>query len=43
MGLPELAFGWGFNNATHFARVFKERFGCSPRDYRAQTKVQLAS
>lgn len=41
--ITELAFGWGFNNATHFARVFKERFGCSPRDYRAQTKVQLAS
>jgi AraC-like DNA-binding protein len=33
--ITEVAFGWGFNNATHFARVFKDRFGLSPRDFRA--------
>lgn len=32
--ITEIAFGWGFNNATHFARVFRNHFGTSPRDYR---------
>jgi len=38
--ITEIAFSWGFNNATHFARVFRERYGLSPRDYRA---AQLSS
>lgn len=38
--ITEIAFSWGFNNATHFARVFRERYGSSPRDYRA---AQLSS
>jgi AraC-like DNA-binding protein len=32
--ITEVAFGWGFNNATHFARVFKDHYGLAPRDYR---------
>ncbi|HEY0300512.1 MAG TPA: helix-turn-helix domain-containing protein [Rhizomicrobium sp.] len=32
--ITEIAFGWGFNNATHFARVFREHYGTSPRAYR---------
>ena len=32
--ITEIAFGWGFNNATHFARVFRNAYGMSPRDYR---------
>jgi AraC family transcriptional activator of tynA and feaB len=38
--ITEIAFSWGFNNATHFARVFREKYGMSPRDYRA---AQLSS
>jgi len=38
--ITEIAFSWGFNNATHFARVFREKYGLSPRDYRA---AQLSS
>jgi AraC family transcriptional activator of tynA and feaB len=38
--ITEIAFSWGFNNATHFARVFREKYGTSPRDYRA---MKLAS
>lgn len=34
--ITEIAFGWGFNNATHFARVFRNHYGTSPRDYRNQ-------
>lgn len=29
-----IAFEWGFNNTTHFARVFRERFGLSPSELR---------
>ncbi|WP_321396874.1 helix-turn-helix domain-containing protein [Emcibacter sp.] len=32
--ITEIAFGWGFNNSTHFARVFRNHYGMSPRDYR---------
>ena len=32
--ITEIAFSWGFNNATHFARVFRDQYGTSPRDYR---------
>lgn len=38
--ITEIAFSWGFNNATHFARVFREKYALSPRDYRA---AQLSS
>ena len=32
--ITEIAFGWGFNNATHFARVFRNQYRTSPRDFR---------
>lgn len=32
--VSELAFGWGFNDAAHFSRAFRARFGCSPRELR---------
>ncbi|MEJ0042287.1 MAG: helix-turn-helix domain-containing protein [Rhizomicrobium sp.] len=28
--ITEIAFGWGFNNATHFARVFRNHYGTNP-------------
>jgi AraC family transcriptional activator of tynA and feaB len=42
LGNPELrdksitmiAFSWGFNNAAHFSRCFKSRFGVSPTEHR---------
>jgi AraC-like DNA-binding protein len=33
--ITEIAFGWGFNDAAHFSRIFRARFGCSPRELRA--------
>lgn len=33
--ITDIAFGWGFQNATHFSRRFKAAFGHSPQDYRA--------
>lgn len=29
---------WGFGNMSHFSRVFRDRFGMSPRDYRQLAK-----
>jgi len=34
--VSEIAFGRGFNDAAHFSRAFRERFGCSPREWRLQ-------
>ena len=34
--ITEISFGWGFNDAAHFSRVFKHRFGCSPRELRTE-------
>jgi AraC-like DNA-binding protein len=30
-----IAFSWGFNDAAHFSRAFRARFGCAPSDLRA--------
>jgi len=32
--ITDIAFVWGFNSMTHFSRVFKERYGASPRCFR---------
>jgi len=32
--ITEIAFQNGFNDASHFGRVFREHFGCTPREYR---------
>lgn len=34
--ITEIAFSWGFNDAAHFSRIFRARFGCSPRELRAE-------
>ena len=31
-----IAFEWGFNNTTHFGRVFRERYGVAPSALRRQ-------
>jgi AraC-like DNA-binding protein len=30
----DIAFAWGFNDLAHFSRIFKQRFGASPREWR---------
>jgi AraC-like DNA-binding protein len=32
--VSDIAFAWGFNDLAHFSRVFKGRFGASPREWR---------
>jgi AraC-like DNA-binding protein len=34
--VSQIAFGAGFEDAAHFSRAFKARFGLSPRDWRLQ-------
>jgi AraC-like DNA-binding protein len=29
-----IALGWGFADAAHFSRVFREAYGCPPGEYR---------
>jgi AraC-like DNA-binding protein len=33
--VAEIAYGFGFGDLSHFSRAFRERFGMSPRAYRA--------
>jgi AraC family transcriptional activator of tynA and feaB len=35
--VTEIAFLHGFNNASHFGRVFRERYQSTPSDYRRRT------
>jgi AraC-like DNA-binding protein len=37
--ITEIAFSWGFNDAAHFSRIFRARFGCSPRELRASVST----
>jgi AraC family transcriptional activator of tynA and feaB len=32
--ITDIAYRWGFSDAAHFARAFREQFGSSPRLYR---------
>ena len=41
--VAEIAFGWGFNDAAHFSRAFRGRFGCSPREWRQRGGLQQNS
>jgi len=34
--ISQIAFGWGFNDLSHFSKAFKARFGVSPAQYRRQ-------
>jgi transcriptional regulator GlxA family with amidase domain len=34
--VTEIAFRWGFRDAAHFARVFKERYGTTPSEIRRE-------
>jgi AraC family transcriptional regulator, positive regulator of tynA and feaB len=38
--ITDIAYRWGFNDAAHFSRAFRDQFGSSPRQYR-RAKLQL--
>lgn len=33
-GISQIAYNWGFNDASHFSRSFRKHFGMSAREYR---------
>src|SRR5215469_7293474 len=35
-----IAFDHGFSSPTHFGRVFRQRFGMTPREYREQSQMK---
>jgi AraC-like DNA-binding protein len=37
LSVTAIAFDHGFNSQTHFGRVFRAKFGATPRDYRRAT------
>jgi AraC-like DNA-binding protein len=37
--ITEIALSWGFNNPSHFSRVFREHTGMSPSEFRQQGLV----
>lgn len=36
--ISEIAYAWGFADATHFGRLFRAAFGASPSDYRERSR-----
>lgn len=40
--ITDIAFSWGFNSTAHFARVFKCKYGVSPREFRAPKAASAA-
>lgn len=38
VSISEVAYKWGFKSQAHFARKFREEFGCSPSEFRAQAQ-----
>ena len=34
MSVTDIAFGWGFNDSSHFNRLFKAEYGATPRAWR---------
>jgi AraC-like DNA-binding protein len=41
--VTEIAFLHGFNNASHFGRVFRERYGSTPSEYRRRLMASSLS
>lgn len=42
-GIIQIAFHWGFNDASHFSRAFKSQYGLSPREFRIEEAKRRAA
>ena len=40
--VSDIAFGYGFSDAAHFSRSFRDRFGISPKAFRQQQAERLS-
>ena len=43
LSISEICFRWGFNDAAHFSRAFREQYGTTPRDWRNAQRVAAVS
>ncbi len=43
LSITDICFRWGFNDSAHFSRVFRERYGTSPRAYRKTVGAAVSS
>ncbi|MDB5789209.1 MAG: AraC family transcriptional regulator [Caballeronia mineralivorans] len=42
VSVSDICFRWGFNDPAHFSRVFRERYGASPRMFRHEASLEIA-
>lgn len=40
--ISEVAFRWGFNDMSHFSRVFRDLYGCTPKEWRVAQHSSLS-
>ncbi|WP_371688451.1 helix-turn-helix domain-containing protein [Ruegeria sp. EL01] len=38
--ITEIAFDWGFNDASHFSRIFRAEFGTTPRSLQMMAREE---
>jgi AraC-like DNA-binding protein len=38
--ISEIAFAWGFNDMSHFSKLFRDSLGMSPREYRTSAQLR---
>lgn len=39
VAISEVAYRWGFNDLSHFSRTFRQRYSCSPSEFRHQNRI----
>ncbi len=42
LSISDICFRWGFNDAAHFSRAFRDQYSISPREYRRATPHEIA-
>ncbi len=42
LSVTDVGLAVGVENPTHFSRLFRERFGCSPREFRRKQSLRIA-
>ena len=43
LSISEICFRWGFNDAAHFSRAFREQYDTTPRAWRAAQRVDASA
>jgi AraC-like DNA-binding protein len=38
--IGEIAYRWGFSDVAHFSRSFRDRYACSPREWRKLSQIE---